>query len=104
MAFELVCGADFSCKLMYGAGSGDLGGSRGSDSAKISGRTPGSFKRTPGSPGWSEGALVLEGSLAFFFWRREIALEVACGADFSWKLMRGEGPGDLGGSRTPGSF
>ena len=28
-ALELICGADFSCKLMYGAGPGDLGGSRG---------------------------------------------------------------------------
>ena len=34
MASELVCGADFSCKLMCGAGPGDQGGSRGSDSAE----------------------------------------------------------------------
>jgi len=26
MAFKLVCGADFSCILMCGAGPGDLGG------------------------------------------------------------------------------
>ena len=26
-------------------------------------------------------------------------LELVCGADFSWKLMCGAGPGDLGGSR-----
>ena len=40
MALELVCGADFSCcKLMCGPGPGDLGGSRGSVSAKISGKT-----------------------------------------------------------------
>jgi len=30
MDLELVCGADFSWKLMCGAGPGDLGGSRGS--------------------------------------------------------------------------
>jgi len=29
IALELVCGADFSCKLMCGAGPGDLGGSGG---------------------------------------------------------------------------
>ena len=33
MALEWVCGADFSCNLMCGAGPGDLGGSRGSISA-----------------------------------------------------------------------
>jgi len=36
---NLVCGADVSRKLMCGAGPGDLGGSRGSDSAQISGKT-----------------------------------------------------------------
>ena len=34
LALELVCGADFSCKLMCGAGPGDLGGSPGSGSAE----------------------------------------------------------------------
>jgi len=34
MALGRVSGADFSCNLMYGAGPGDLGGSRGSDLAK----------------------------------------------------------------------
>jgi len=33
-ALELVCGADFSRTLMWEAGPGDLGGSRGSDSAE----------------------------------------------------------------------
>ena len=39
MASELVCGADFSCKLMCGAGPGDLGGARGSASAENPGKT-----------------------------------------------------------------
>ena len=39
MALELVCGADFSWKLMCGAGPGDLGGSRGSASAGNLGKT-----------------------------------------------------------------
>ena len=43
--------------------------------------------------------LVPEGSLAGFFVRRHLALELVCGADFSWELMCGAGPGDLGGSR-----
>ena len=30
---------------------------------------------------------------------RETALEWVCGADFSWKLMCGKGPGDLEESR-----
>ena len=34
MALEFVRVADFSCKLMCGAGPGDLGGSRGSPSAE----------------------------------------------------------------------
>ena len=35
---ELVCEVDFSGSLMCGAGPGDLGGSRGSDSAEKPGR------------------------------------------------------------------
>ena len=46
---------------------------------------------------------VPEGSLAGFFLRRHLALESACEADFSWKLMCGAGPGDLGGSRVSAS-
>jgi len=42
-----------------------------------------------------------EGSLAEFFVRRHLTLELVCGADFSWKLMCGAGPGGLGGSRGP---
>ena len=42
---------------------------------------------------------VPEGSLAGFFGCRDMALEFVCGADFSWKLMGGAGPGHLGGSR-----
>ena len=38
-------------------------------------------------------------SLAGFFVCHESAFELVCGADFSWKLMCGEGPGDLEGSR-----
>ena len=38
-----------------------------------------------------------EGSLAGFFVRRGLALELVCGPDFSWKLTCGAGPGDLGG-------
>jgi len=34
LALDLVCGADFFCTLMCGAGPGDLRGSRGSGSAK----------------------------------------------------------------------
>jgi len=33
-ALELICGADFSCKLMCRAGPGDPGGSRGAASAE----------------------------------------------------------------------
>ena len=40
---------------------------------------------------------VPEGSLAGFFVRRHLALELVCGADFSCLLMCGAGPGDLGG-------
>ena len=36
IALEFVSGADFSCKLMCGAGPGDLRGSRGSTSAEKS--------------------------------------------------------------------
>ena len=35
MALEVPCGSDFSCKLMCGAGPGDLEGSRGSVSVEI---------------------------------------------------------------------
>ena len=45
---------------------------------------------------------VLEGSLAGFPSRRERALDLACGADFSCKLMCGAGP-DLGESRGSAS-
>ena len=38
-ALELVYGADFSWRLICGAGPGDLGGSRGSISAKVLGKT-----------------------------------------------------------------
>ena len=37
-ALELVCGADFSCKLTCGAGPGDLGGFRGRVRPKIQGK------------------------------------------------------------------
>jgi len=54
LALELVCGANFSWKLMCGAGPGDLGGSRGSASAenprktwpKISSQTAFRYPRT----------------------------------------------------------
>jgi len=39
MAVELVCKADFSCKLICGAGPGDLEGSRGSISIENPGKT-----------------------------------------------------------------
>ena len=39
MALELVCGADFSCKLMFRASPGDLGGSRVSISVGNPGKT-----------------------------------------------------------------
>ena len=39
LALELISGDDFSCKLMCGAGPGDLGGSRGSASAENPGKT-----------------------------------------------------------------
>jgi len=42
---------------------------------------------------------VSEGSLAGRFVRHHLALDLVCGADFSWKLMSGAGPGDLEGSR-----
>ena len=41
--------------------------------------------------------------LAGFFECRDMALELVRGADFSWELMCGAGPGDLGGSRGSGS-
>ena len=50
---------------------------------------------------------VLEGSLAVFLVRREAALDLVCGADFSCKLMRGRapaiktGPGDRFRSKFP---
>jgi len=37
------------------------------------------------------------------FVRHETVLELVRGADFSWKLMCGAGPGDLGGSRGSNS-
>jgi len=40
---------------------------------------------------------VPEGSLAGFFVRREVALELVSGADFGCKLMFQASPGDLGG-------
>ena len=40
-------------------------------------------------------AQVPEGSLADFCGRHRLALELVCGANFSWKLMCGAGPGDL---------
>jgi len=46
---------------------------------------------------------VPEGSLAGFCVRHHLALESVCGADFSWKVMCGAGPGDLGGSRGSAS-
>ena len=46
---------------------------------------------------------VPEGSLAGFLGYHELGLEVVRGADFSWKLMCGAGPGDLGGSRGSAS-
>ena len=39
LALDLVCGVDFSCKFMCGAGPGDLGRSQGSGPAEISGKT-----------------------------------------------------------------
>jgi len=42
---------------------------------------------------------VLEGSLAGFLVRHDMALELVCGADFSWKLMCRADPGDLGAPR-----
>ena len=46
---------------------------------------------------------VPEGNLAGFCVRHHLALESVCGADFSWKVMCGAGPGDLGGSRGSAS-
>ncbi len=40
---------------------------------------------------------ITEGSLAEFVVRHHLAVELVCGADSSWKLMCGEGPGDLVG-------
>jgi len=48
----------------------------------------------PGAPVW-----LPEGRLAGFLGCRETALELVSGADFSWKLMCGADPGDLGGAR-----
>ena len=42
---------------------------------------------------------VPEGSVAGFFVRRHLALELVCGADCSCILMCRAGPGDLEGSR-----
>ena len=69
-------------------------------------RLPGTKKQIPGhlwvraahtgpvrSPGW-----VLEGSLARFFGCRDMALELARGADFPWKSLCAAWPGDLRGS------
>jgi len=43
---------------------------------------------------------VPEGSLASFLLRHHLALELVCGADFSWKWMCRAGSGDLGGVPT----
>ena len=43
------------------------------------------------------GFWIPEGSLAGFIGCRETALDLVCGADLSYKLMCGAGPGDLGG-------
>jgi len=45
---------------------------------------------------------VPKGSLAGYLGCREMAFELVCGADFSWKLMCGAGPGDLGGCKGVG--
>ena len=92
MALELVCGADFSWKLICGAVPCDLGRSRGAASAEISGK-PGLVSYACFRPGY------LKAVWRDFFGHREMALEFVRGADFSWKLVCGAGPCDLGGSR-----
>jgi len=77
MALELVCGADFSCILMCGAGPGDIGVSRGVDFGwKSTENSAENLKpdclqipktsRLRWKFGWS--GYLTEGSLAVFLW------------------------------------
>ena len=70
MALELVCGADFSCKLMCGAGPGDLGG-------------PGGWLRSTiqGKPGRKSPAKLLSSSYPNYATetRREAPLQLFSG-------------------------
>ena len=86
LALELVCGTNFSCKLMCGAGPGDLGGPQGAIPA--------------GNPRKTEPKIFSQTACRYPEQiRSHLALELVCGADFPCKLMCGAGPGDLGGSR-----
>ena len=77
------------------AGPRRSGGSRGSISADISGKTG---PKISSQTAFKYPDFVLE--VWRDFWGcRETALEFVCGADFSWTWLCGPGPGDLGGSR-----